>query len=896
MRRLSLLTLACAVSAQTLVPTGKIVTPNAAPNTTFQSLNPQAPTGPNFNAGQAVSTAVSPDGKTLLVLTSGYNVFAGTDGKLLLDEYVFVFDISQGAPVQTQAVHIPNTFNGIAWSPTGNEFYVSGGSDDNVHVFSNSGGGWAQAAVISLGHKNGLGLNNGPLAAGIAVNAAGTMGLVANYENDSVTILDLVKRSVIAEIDLRPGIVDAALRGVPGGEYPFGVAIAGNSKGYVSSVRDRELVVLNLGSGTVSGRIPVRGQPNKMTLNRAQSLLYVALDNSDSVAVVDTASDTVVETFETTAPDWAYPSGARLRGVNPNNVALSPDETTLYVTNGGSNSVAVVQLRQDPSGASQVVGLIPTGWYPNSVSVNADGSMLYVVNGKSAPGPNPQGPATSRNQFVWQLTQAGLLSVPVPDANTLATLTMQVAGNNNFPIASDGGDTTMAALRDKIQHVIYIVKENKTYDQILGDLEKGNGASNLTMFPEPITPNHHQLARQFVTFDNFYDTAEVSGNGWNWSTAARATDIVDKTVPLNYAGRGGAYDWEGSNRNVNVGLGSVADRRAENSSYPNDPNLLPGTHDVSAPDGPDGEVGAGYLWDGALQAGLAVRNYGFFVNAPQGSKISPQPFTDGIVEASPTKQALSGITDVYFRGFDMSNADFYLVKEWEREFDAFAAQDSLPNLMLVRLPHDHMGNFAAALFGVNTPDTQVADNDYAIGLIAQKVAASAYRNNTLIFIVEDDAQGGADHVDAHRSVAYVIGPYVRQGAVVSTAYTTVSLIRTIKDVLGITAMNFYDGLAAPMADTFDLTQIDWSYQAIVPEVLRTTQLPLPQRSTQNSLPPTKQVRAYSKPRHSAGYWEKKLGDQDFSEEDKLDTDHYNRLLWEGLMGKKRPTLDHALKN
>ena len=200
--------------------------------------------------------------------------------------------------------------------------------------------------------------------------------------------------------------------------------------------------------------------------------------------------------------------------------------------------------------------------------------------------------------------------------------------------------------------------------------------------------------------------------------------------------------------------------------------------------------------------------------------------------------------------------------------------------MLVRLPHDHTGNFGAALFGVNTPDTQVADNDYAIGLIAQKVAGSNYKDSTLIFIVEDDAQDGSDHVDAHRSVAYVVGPFVKQGAVVSTAYTTVSLIRTIKDVLGISAMNFYDGLAAPMADTFDLAKTDWNYQAIVPEVLRTTQLPLPPRGTRN------RTKAYSKPRHSSAYWEKRLGREDFSEEDKLDTEHYNRVLWEGLMGKK----------
>ena len=433
------------------------------------------------------------------------------------------------------------------------------------------------------------------------------------------------------------------------------------------------------------------------------------------------------------------------------------------------------------------MGLIPTGWYPNSVCVSKDGLTLYVVNGKSVPGPNSQEASAGANQFVWQLTHAGLLTVPVPAADALASLTAQVAANNSFPGQADFGRSlaTMAALRQKIRHVIYIVKENRTYDQMLGDLEKGNGDPRLAMFPEPVTPNQHQLARRFVTLDNFYDTGEVSGNGWNWSTAARATDIVEKMVPLYYNYHGATYDWEGTNRGVIPGMAS------------NDPNLLPGPADVSAPDGPNGEIGAGYLWDGALRAGISLRNYGFFVATLSGSAVSPQPFALGIVQSAPTKQALANVTDIYFRGFDQRNADFYLFKEWEREFDGYVARGDLPNLMLVRLPHDHTGNFATAAFGVNTPDTQVADNDYAVGQVAQKVAESPYAGDTLIFAVEDDAQDGPDHMDAHRSVAFVIGPYVKQGTVVSKAFTTVSLLRTIKDVLGIDSMNFNDGLAEP---------------------------------------------------------------------------------------------------
>ncbi len=221
----------------------------------------------------------------------------------------------------------------------------------------------------------------------------------------------------------------------------------------------------------------------------------------------------------------------------------------------------------------------------------------------------------------------------------------------------------------------------------------------------------------------------------------------------------------------------------------------------------------------------------------------------------------------------------YLFREWEREFDGYVAQGNLPNLMLIRLPHDHTGNFGTALFGVNTPETQVADNDYAVGLFVQKVAASPYAASTLVFVVEDDAQNGADHVDGHRSIALIVGPYVRQGAVVSKQYTTVSLVRTIKDVLGIDSMNFNDGMTEPMADVFDVDQAEWSYQAAVPEILRTTKLPLPPRTS------AKVSGRYSKPRHKASWWEKRLGDQDFEQEDRLETDRYNQVLWEGLMGK-----------
>ncbi len=877
-----------------LLPTGKKITPTAAPTSTFQTMNPDLPTRPDFVVGQAVATAKSPDGSTMLVLTSGYNRNNGANGARVAaesNEYVFVYAISNNQPVKRQVLQVPNTFNGIAWHPDGTKFYVAGGRDDNVHVYaSNNAGVWAEVLpAIPLGHTSGNG-GVGAIAAGLAVTANGARLLVANFENDSVSVIDTVARTEIAELDMRPGKINPAQAGVAGGEYPFWVAIKGNNKAYVSSQRDREIVVLDISTTpTVINRIRTTGVPNKMIFNRAQDRLYVALDNSDEVAVIDTASDQIVQGISTVAPEALRP--ADFKGSSSNSLELSPDERTLFVTNGGTNCVAIIRLGET---SSEVIGLIPTGWYPNSVSLSRDGSTLYVVNGKSNAGPNPGRSINSTNQYVWQLTKAGFLTLPLPDATQLADLTWQTAYNNDFPAATEDqrNQVVMQALRERIQHVIYIVKENRTYDQILGDLEKGNGDPSLAVFPEPISPNHHRLARQFVTLDNFHDSGEVSGDGWNWTTAARTTDFTEKTVSVQYGGRGLSYDWEGTNRGLNVGIPTLAERRAINPAVPNDPDLLPGIGDVAAPDSSAGEAGTGYLWDGALRANLTIRNYGFFVEG--GRPLVRNPFKERIVQSFATKPALRNNTDPYFRGYDQSNSDFWLFKEWEREFDSYVANGNLPNLQFVRLPHDHFGNFTTAIDGVNTVETQMADNDYAIGLLVEKVARSPYKNNTLIFIIEDDAQGGPDHVDAHRSLGYVVGPYVKQGPVVSKFYTTVSMVRTIEDVLGIAPLNLNDGLTEPMTDVFDLNQSEWNYTAIVPEVLRTTQLPLPARTAQNSLPANEHVLAYAKPRRTPAYWEERMHGMDFSVEDKLDTERFNQVLWSGLMGEDvpYPTIRH----
>jgi DNA-binding beta-propeller fold protein YncE len=917
------------------IPTGVHITPTAAPGSIFQPLNPDLPSNPSFTAGQAVTTAVSPDGKTLLILTSGYNsenfTMGPKEGQENPDEsneYVFVFDISGSQPLKKQALEVPNALDGVAWNPNGREFYVAGWefgahgfAGDFVYVFDHGNAGWSQTAKIALGHAPVALGGILPAPAGLGVTADGKKIVVANFEHDSISLVDVAGRIKTAELDLRPG------GGIAGGEFPFWVAIQGNKTAYVISQRDREVDVVDISTPmpSVTGRIPLKGQPNRLILNRKQTLLFVAEGSSDSVAVISTKSMSVVGEFGTTAPQSVFANRRGYKGSSPNSLALSPDEYSLYVTNGGGNSVAVIRLQGRGDGGDavrgEVAGLIPTGWYPNSVSVSADGYTLYVVNGKSNAGPNPQGcrdkgslligkgigpgaeaECNGANQYIWQLTKAGFLTIPLPQGEQLENLTAQVVRNNGYGRREHGewDDSVLAELRKNVKHVIYIIKENRTYDQILGDLGKGNGDPTITVYPQAVTPNQHALADRFVDLDNFYDSSEVSGDGWNWTTSGRAADTIEKTEPINYAGRGVNYDYEGTNRNINVGFGTVAERQAANPLTPSDPNLFPGTADVSAPDSPEGEQGAGYLWDSALRAGLTVRNYGFFVDLTRYSPLTgpfqipliKDPFSAGMQVAYAAKAALQGVTDPYYRGYDNAFPDFYRVNEWLREFDLYEQNGDLPQLEFVRIMHDHTGSFGAAIDGVDTPEIQTADNDYALGRIVDVVSHSRrYKDNTLIFVIEDDAQDGPDHMDAHRSIAFVAGAYIKQGAVISKRLTTVSMVATIVDILGIEHLGLYDANAEPMTDCFQTDASNWAFDAIVPEILMTsTTLPLPGQLRNITSGRTLFAR-YSKPLHDAAWWANQTRGFDFSSEDRVNAALYNRILWKGIMGDARPYPD-----
>ncbi len=893
---------AAGAAAPEITPTGQAITPTAAPRAIFQPLNPGFAADPTFTAGQASAVALSPDGRTLLILTSGFNRTFGPNGKFIPErsgEYVFVYDVTGAAPVKRQVLGLPDSFLGLAWAPAGDRFFVSGGVDDDVVEFVGRPGAMHAGRTFRLGHKAGLGLAVKPEAAGLAVSPDGRALLVANFQNDSVSLIDLLTGGV-TEQDLRPGVIDRARVGQPGGTFPVAVVWAGPRKAYVASQRDREIIALTVDAKgvRVRARIATRGQPTAVIAPRP-GRLYAAIDNTDAAVVIDTASDRILETIPVSGPTaWARHG---LGGAGAN--ALAIDGRRLLVSDGGENAVAVIQLSSRAAGVARgrpgparVIGMIPTGWYPTGVA--ARGGQVFVVNGKSNTGPVPgncrvnlgiddahDNACRAANQYVWQKEKAGFLSLPMPTPAQLASLTRQVAANNRvYARPSAAAEATFAFLRERIRHVIYVVKENRTYDQMLGDLEVGNGDPRLALFPNAMTPNQHALARQFVDLDAFFDSGESSNTGWNWTVAARTNDFTEREAPVNYASRGLQYDQEGDNRNLNVGFASSAERRKANPLGPKDPDMLPGARDVAAPDAPEGDAEHGYIWDQALKAGLKVRNWGFYgdlalYDAKAGATRTPrlrEPWKTDVTVFTPTKASLMAISDPYFRGFDQGFPDYWRFKAWEREFDGFVAAGSAPNLMMVRLPHDHTGDFAEGVDGVNSVETELADNDYAVGLLVQKVAHGPFAKDTLIFIIEDDAQDGPDHMDAHRSIAFIAGPYVKQGAVVSHRYDTVDLIRTMEDIMGIPPMGLTDAQAEPMTDVFDLSQSTWTYDAIVPGVLRSTTLPLP---------PATVAEAACAPRpRPASYWAAAMAGQDFSSEDRLDTAAFNLALWRGLKG------------
>ncbi len=881
-----LATSSMAAAADDILPTGQRITPLAAPGSSMIALDPALADMPTLRLGWATNAVLSPDRTRLAIITSGTNSLLNAKGgpasPKAFGDYIVIYDVTGTTARRTATLPISASYGGIVWSADGQKLYAALGVFDSVQTFARSGDDWASAgAPIKLGHKVGIGIGTAPLAAGVALFDGGARLAVANRHNDSISIVDLAASSV-REIDLRPG------GGTPGGTSPYWIAATGKTL-WVTSQRDRELVEVDPAAGRVLRRVALKGVPNRVIADRAGKRLFVTEDNADLVEIIDAAKGVVAQAVPT-LPN----TPARPRGATPTSLTLSGDERTLYATNGGTNAVAVISLAGPKP---HLTGLIPTGWYPAAVAWTP--KRLFVLDTKGQAGPNrgwcaqtsrmkqqgdcaKPGVGRASNDYILQLVRSHLLTIPIPSAKTLAKLTPRALANARIGAAASRADTLkMAALRQRIKHVIYIVKENRTYDQVLGDLPRGNGDPSITQFGRALTPNQHALAEQFVTLDDFRVSGEVSGDGWQWSTAGRATDVNEQLTHTYYAAKGGSYDSEGTERNVVVS-GNKAERRAAHPQVDEDDDRLAGNRNAAEVDGPEDERGLGYLWDAAHRAGKSVRNYGFFLDLTRydlpADKGGIPPIEDPFASKTPVavvaSQFLTPLTDPYFRGFDSQLPDFFRFKEWQREFAGFEATGAMPALSFVRFMNDHMGAFDKAIRGVNTPETQQADNDYAVGLLVEAIARSKFAKDTLVFVLEDDAQDGPDHVDAHRSIAFVAGPYVKQGAVISTRYTTVDMIRTIEAVLGLKPNNLFDGGARPMVDLFDLTRgPGWSFKATPADVLYSTQLPLPPRTTAGPM---------ALPRHDAAWWAAETRGFDWSSEDKNDAAAFNAVLAKGL--------------
>ncbi len=828
-----------------LRPDGSVLLPNQ------WSLRPA---GKQIALGDfPVNIALHPAGRFAAVLHSGH----GRHEIIVVDAGRFTEEVQSGhgkndlvvkAPVENKMVSrtpVRESFYGLAFSPDGRQLFCSGAGDEVIHVFAFKEGQLAAQPDIRLRAAAVRGI-----PCGLAVSRDGRELFAANVWGQSVSRVEVAGRTNLGDIFFTAGgptqekVVDINQPAVPeeqamltkraeapldpaGPDAPFPYACQLDEKAgrlYVSLWAQACVAVVDLKSFQVVARWATQEHPNEMALTKSGRFLFVANANRNTVTVLDTATGRPAETLDASLS----PSG--LPGSTPNSLALSPDGTKLFVANACNNNVAVFEV--GAIGHSRALGFIPVGWYPTAVRVTPDGRRLLVANGKGLTSlANPKGPqpgirSESGPQYIAELFPGALSLIDLPVGGDwhgkLAAWTAQCyqcapqPGLAAAAVAADNPVPVAAGRPSPIQYCIYIIKENRTYDQFLGDLPQGNGDPALCLFPKKVTPNHHKLAADFVLLDNFYVDAEVSADGHEWSMGAYASDFVEKTWPVNY----------GHNR-------------SRKYPYPSE-----GGFAVAAP-------ASGYIWDRAREAGVSYRSYGEFVIA--GKKAG---------EPNGTRLAtLQGHIDPEYHGFDMGYPDARRADRFIAELHRFETEGDMPRLQIVRLPDDHT---AGTQPGAPTPAACMADNDLALGRVVEAVSHSKFWPQTAIFVLEDDAQNGPDHVDAHRSPAFVISPYVRRGAVDSTMYSTSSMLRTMELILGLKPMTQFDAAAHPMFQAFQAAPDLRPYEA----------LPAGVNLNERNTPVAWGSEASQK--------------MDFSREDAADETALNEIIWRSVRGATQP--------
>jgi YVTN family beta-propeller protein len=694
-----------------------------------------------------VQIAPHPSLPILAILHAGYG-----------EHEVVTVDAANGHVIGRAA--IPGTFAGMTWSADGKQIFVGGGFDDLVYRFDHAEGLLSNRAVfeypdrkafLAASRREGSPLQR--TVAGLAVTRDGKTLYVSAAFGHSLGRFDAQSGAFQGEIKL------------PAESYPYGLTLD-ESRGrlYVSLWSQAAVAVVDTKAFQVVGTWPTQEHPNEMLLARGGKTLYVANANRNTVTVIDTEAGKAIETIGT-AIDPKAPSGS-----TPSSLALSPDESMLFVANANTNNLAVVNVKEPA--ASAPMGFIPVGWYPTSVRLSRDGKTIYVANGKGSTskanrdGPRPGFPRAGGPtiEYIGGLFQGTLSIIPMPDARRMAAYSQTVYEcsplRRGDPIGIRGtppapGHPIPAKVGDPspIKYVVYVIKENRTYDQVFGDMPEGNGEPDICLFPEAITPNHHALAREFVLLDNFYVDGEVSADGHEWSMGAYASDFVERIWPVGYRG----------------------DRRVP---YPSEGTLLGSA-----------KPAGGYIWDKAAEKGVSYRSYGEFVgNAPRPD-----------LPATTTVKSLEGHFDPMFRSFDMDYPDVKRADRFLEELAGFEKAGEMPRLVILKLPNDHTSGTAPGKWTVNAC---VGDNDLALGRVVEGLSKSRFWKQMAIFVVEDDAQNGSDHVDAHRTVALAISPYIKKHSVDSTMYSTSSMLRTMELILGLEPMSQFDASARPMFASF----------------------------------------------------------------------------------------------
>jgi YVTN family beta-propeller protein len=643
--------------------------------------------------------------------------------------FLALIDAAQERVVQR--VPIQEGWMGIAVDAASRTVYASAGSQDRILVYRLTGG--------RLEPDSDIPLEAGTFPAGLAIDPAGKRLYVTANGANALKVVDVAQRKTVAVI--------------PVGVKPYTCVLSHDGRrAFVSNWGEDSVAAIDLAEKTVYRTIPVREKPNDLLLDAAGERLFVANGNRNTVSVIDVAAGRAAEEIDVGLAPSAPP------GSTPNALAINPEGTRLFVANADNNALAVVDISKP--GRSAAKGFIPTGWYPTAVAFAA--GKLIVANGKGVASEanttrwKEGSPYPSNPGYVASLLPGSLSFIDVPDAPALGRYSEAVYRNSPFRTPRPGQAAAPFALGRAcpIRYVFYIIKENRSYDGVLGDMREGNGDPRYCLFPDRVTPNHHALARDFVLFDNLYHDAEVSADGHHWVTSAYATDYVEKFWPAMYGGNG---------QHARLDL-----------------------HDD-----PVAFSASGFLWDLCARAGLTYRSYG------EGARI--RFAAAGAVKA--VTPSLEGHIHPRYFGADgiQQMSDRRRFELWEHEFREFERNGRMPRFTVMSLPGDHL---LGTRPGAQTPSAMMAENDLVVGRIVETLSHSRYWKEMAVFIVEDDTQGGPDHVDVHRAPVLIASPYAKRGIVDTTMYSSSSVLLTMERILGLPPMTQYDAAAAPMWNAF----------------------------------------------------------------------------------------------